>query len=145
MAESKSAPTPAEVDALIVEFATAKKTVEDSKKKLTDLVEQWGRQHTPKSKRLDGLNGSTATTTTATPTVEVPAAIERLRGHLKKTPKLMRSFFQRMVSYSFRPAPAAILQELKLDEETREELAPMIALCFEQKKNAPSLTVECAE
>jgi hypothetical protein len=144
MAEKIVAPSPKEVDALIVKYAEAQKTAAETKVKLTDLVEQWGRQHTDKSKRLDGLNGSTATTTTATPSVEVPAAIERLLGHLKKTPKLMRQFFRRQVTYSLVPAPARVLLDLKADDETRETLTPMVALCFTQKKNAPSLKVECA-
>jgi hypothetical protein len=139
------APTPTQVDELITEYAAAKKIEAETKVKLTALVEQWGRCHTAKSKRLDGLNGNTATTTTATPSVEVPAAVAQLFGLLKKTPKLMRQFFQRQVTYLLVPAPATVLADLKVDDEMREALTPMVALCFTQKKNAPSLTVDVAK
>src|ERR1039457_4211637 len=90
-AQPAIAPTPKQVDALIAEYAAAQseaaalgataKIFSDKageiKIRLTAMVEQWGERHTEKSRRLAGLNGNTATTTTATPTVIVPAAVDR--------------------------------------------------------------------
>jgi hypothetical protein len=154
-----TAPSVKEIDDLIVKYSTARKAADAEKavakvssaaadvveEQLTAMVEQWGARHTEKSKRLAGLNGNTATTTTATPTVIVPTAVEKFLAFLreKKMVRFLGHFFERNISYSLVAAPAAVLKGLKIADETRETLAPLVALCFEVKKNAPGLKVEC--
>ena len=161
MTEATIAPTPKQIDKLITEYATARKTAAAEKavaklssdaagvieERLTAMVEEWGTRNTEKSKRLLGLNGNTATTTTATPTVIVPGAVDRFLVFLraKAMAKLLGHFFQRQVVYSMVAAPAAVLRDLKLSDELRETLTPMVAMCFEVKKNAPGLKVDCPE
>jgi hypothetical protein len=158
-AANETAPTPNQVDALIVEYAKAKKAAaadaavakissdaaDEVKGRLTTMVEQWGSRHTEKSKRLLGLNGNFATTTTATPTVIVPEAVDKFLAFLrtKAMSRFLKRFFKRQVVYSMVAAPAEVLRNMKLEDEDRETLTPMVAMCFEVKKNAPGLKVEC--
>jgi hypothetical protein len=159
--EQGTVPTPKEIDELIAECAAARKKAVAEKAvaklsseaadvieaRLTAMVEQWGVRHTEKSKRLTGLNGNTATTTTATPTVIVPEAVDKFLIFLraKSMARLLGHFFKRQVVYSMVAAPAEVLRGLKLSDTIRETLTPMVAMCFEVKKNAPGLKVDYTE
>lgn len=159
--ETEVAPTPQQVDELIAECAAARKTAAAEKAvaklssaaadaiddKLTAMVEQWGGRHTEKSKRLAGLDGNTATTTTATPTVIVPEAVDKLFVFLKvkAMARYLGHFFHRQITYSIVAAPAEVLEKLKLSDTIRETLTPLVAMCFKVTKNAPGLKVNYTE
>lgn len=158
--ELLKAPTPKQIDTLIAEYAAAqskaaalgtvaKMASEDAgvlKARLTEMVETFGGRHTEKSKRLAGLHNE-AMTTTATPTVIVPAAVDSFLVFLraKAMARLLGFFFKREIVYSLVAAPAEVLRNLKLSDKVRETVTPMVASCFEVKKNAPSLKVKCAD
>ncbi len=153
-------PTPKQIDDLIAEYAAAKSNAQmmaavaasaadeagEIKERLTAMVEQWGRRHTEKSRRLFGLR-NTATTTTATRVSIDDAAVEKLRAYLgtTETPRLAEEFFVAHTSYSLVSGPDEKLRSLNVGGRLRTKITAMLKSCFEIKTTAPSLKVELAE
>lgn len=151
------APTRAQVDALIDEYAKLKKEADatatvakvaagladEVKQRLVALVEAFGSRHTEKSKRLEGLH-NTATTTTATRVSVDDSAVEELRGYLveKDMVEICGRFFVAHTTYSLVEGPNEVLKTLSLGKRIREKIASLIGLCFKIKTNAPSLKIE---
>ncbi len=151
------APTPEQIDALVIEYAAAQlvalsaNTVSKSaneavgkiKERLTALVETHGFRHTEKSKRLVGLH-NTATTTTGTRVSIDDGKVEDLRTYLDaaEVPGLASRFFSVHTSYSLVSGPAEVLKTLTLGKRLRTKITSLLGLCFEIKTNAPSLKIE---
>jgi glutamine synthetase type III len=154
------APTPAQVDALVSEYAKAKSDsdaaatvakvagglTDEVKGRLVTMVEAFGTRHAEKSKRLKGLH-NTATTTTATRVTVDDTAVETFRGYLDKQElvELSGRFFVAHTTYTLVEGPAEVLKTLSLPKRIREKIASLIGLCFQIKTNAPSLKVETVE
>lgn len=153
-------PTAREIDALISEFAGLQKialeagiaakarTAESDavKVRLVAMVEQFGAQHTPKSKRLKG-NHNTATTTTGTLTSVDEAGVELLKKYLDKAEidGLRERFFTERVSYQLVDAPGEVLKTLSLPGKIRSKVTSLVALCFSVSTKAPSLKIDVVE
>lgn len=154
------APTPAQVDALIDEYAKAQQdaqaaatvakvltaTQDEVKGRLVAMVEAFGVRHTEKSKRLVGLH-NTATTTTGTRTSIDDGAVEKLRSYLGKEDlvQLHDRFFVTHTTYSLVSGPAEVLKTLDLGTKIRNKITSMLGLCFQIKTNAPSLKIATVE
>jgi hypothetical protein len=157
MTETLKAPTPAQADALIDDYAKvhsdaqaaatlAKMTAgvaDEVKGRLVAMVEAHGFRHTEKSKRLKGLH-NTATTTTATRVSVDDAAVETFRNYLaeRELAEISGRFFVEHVSYSLVQGPQEVLKTLSLGKRIREKVASLLGLCFQIKTNAPSLKIE---
>jgi hypothetical protein len=155
--EVKAAPTPAQIDALVREYAsaaaavafatgmlgTANKARSEIKARLIVMVESFGFRHTEKSKRLLGAH-STATTTTGTYVSVDAAAVTAFKAYLDKTyePDLVARFFSAHVSYSLVDGPADVLRTMDLGKRAAAKIASMVALCFNISTKSPSLKVE---
>jgi hypothetical protein len=151
------APTRAQVDALVNEYAkahseamavgTAAKVAQgladEVKGRLVTMVETYGFRHTEKSKRLAGTH-NTATTTTATRVCIDDEAVETFRTYLgdRELTELAGRFFVAHTSYSLVEGPAEVLKTLSLGKRIREKIASLLGLCFKIKTNAPSLKIE---
>lgn len=152
-------PTPAAVDALIEEYADAQALAAAAgdgfrvanelasrvKERLVPMVLTFGVPHAKKSMRLCGTR-NTATTTTATPTVIVPGAVETFRTYLeKKALPILGMFFIAHTTYTLVAAPAEVLKTLNLRGKVLAKMKSLIGLCHEVKTNAPSLKVDVVE
>lgn len=160
MSEVLKRPTPAEIDALVLEYDKAQRkvlraavlakgraaAVDALKTRLIPLVQQFGEKHAEKSMRLKGLH-NTATITTGTRTEVVAAGVTALKAYFDKSrlPALMKRFFQVHVSYSLVQGPGEVLKTLKLGKRRREILDALVHGCFDVKTNAPSLKVDVVE
>lgn len=154
------APTPAEIDALIREYsdaqqvATAAKTAatvaqeaaDRVKVRVIEMVETFGRRHTEKSKRLEGIHHK-ATTTTATCVVTDPVAIEQLHEYVEQADlvELEGKLFVKQVSYSLVASPDEVLRTMSLGARIRAKLTAMVKSCFKITTKAPSLKIDVAE
>jgi len=151
------APTRAQVDALVNEYAKVKadsdaaatlakmtdEVTDKVKQRLVAMVESFGVRHAEKSKRLAG-NRNTATTTTGTRTSVDDAAVETFRTFLNKQEltEISGRFFVEHVSYSLVAGPQEVLKTLLLGTRIRDKVASLLGLCFRIKTNAPSLKIE---
>jgi hypothetical protein len=151
------APTPAEIDALVREYAaaaaavafatgmlgTANKAQAEIKARLIALVESFGFRHTEKSKRLLGAH-STATVTIGTRISVDSEAVTTFKAYLDSSdmPNLSERFFSQHISYSLVDGPADVLRTLDLGKRVAKKIASMVGLCFKVSTNAPSLKVE---
>jgi hypothetical protein len=154
------APTAAEIDALVREYAasaaavafatgmlgTANKAQSEIKGRLIALVEAFGQRHTEKSKRLTGAH-SIATSTTGTRLSTDPVAIANFKQYLEsaETPGLLDRFFSAHTTYSLVDGPADVLRTLDLGKRAAAKIASLVSLCFKVSTNAPSLKVETFE
>jgi hypothetical protein len=157
MTETVKAPTPAQVDALVNEYAQAQSDAaaaataaavaaglsDEVKQRLVAMVKTFGFRHTEKSLRLAG-NHNRATITTGTRTTVDAAAVEKFRTYLGKQEltEISGRFFVEHVSYSLVEGPQEVLKTLSLGKRIRDKAASLIALCFQIKTNAPSLKIE---
>jgi hypothetical protein len=157
MNETRKAPTPAQVDALVSRYAEAKQEADalaavaklkneaagEIKAELVAMVETFGARHTEKSKRLAGEH-NTATTTTATRVSVDDKAVEELRGYLLKQEmvEICGRFFVAHTTYSLVEGPQEVLKTLSLAKRIRDKVASLLGLCFRISTNAPSLKIE---
>ena len=154
-------PTPKEIDRLIVEYASAQKTLLSAqtissvasaaagklKAQLTLLVEAHGvLQPSGKTKRLEGLRNAAKTTTGTTVSV-AGAAVENFKTYLDKSemPDLVERFFAKHVSYSLVAGPSEVLATLSLGERIRTKMASLLGLCNKVTTKNPSLSIEVIE
>jgi hypothetical protein len=153
-------PTPKEIDRLIVEYASAQKTLMSAqvvakvageaagvlKTRLTAMVEAFGARSTECSRRLEGIRNS-ATTTTGRTLVTDGAAVEAFKTYLDASdmPDLVGQFFVAHTSYSMVAAPADVLAKLSLVERVRRKMASLLGLCNRVALKTPSLKVEVIE
>jgi hypothetical protein len=158
--EMVKAPTPAQIDALIGEYAeaqqaaiamkTAQQVAQEAadriKVRLVEWVETFGRKHTEKSKRLDGIHNK-ATTTTAVTTTTDPQAIDTLHQYLEKQElvELEGALFQKHVTYTLVASPREVLAKVSLAGRIRAKLTALVDHCFRTTTKAPSLKIEVAE
>lgn len=158
--EEVQAPTPKQIDALIAEYseaqqvATAAKTASSVaqeaadriKVRLVEWVETFGRKHTEKSKRLEGIHNK-ATTTTALTTVTDPVAIDTLHEYLEKQElvELEGKLFQKHITYTLVAAPREVLAKVSLAGRIRAKLTALVDHCFKTTTKAPSLKIEVAQ
>jgi len=160
MAAQETAPKPAQVDALVREYAAAQavvathkndmklaeKTSDELKAKLVELVNRHGFRHTEKSMRLEGLH-SKATVTTGTRFVTDAEAVEGLRTYLDKQEltEISGKLFRQHVSYSLVASPQEVLASVDLPTKILNKLKSLVGICFKMETNAPALKVEIAE
>jgi hypothetical protein len=154
------APTPKEVDKLIVEYAAAQKTMISAqtvssiatgaanklKAQLTLMVETYGLRHTECSKRLEGIHGRATTTTGKTLSTD-SNAVDNVKTYLDSShmPDLVERFFTAHTSYSLVAAPDDVLKTLSVAARVREKLTSLLALCNKVGLKTPSLKVEYVE
>lgn len=152
-------PTPKAIDALILKYSgleseldaadavwtAAKVKLGAAKEELVALVEQFGSQHSAKSKKLDGARHS-ATTTTGTLTTVDAVAVEKLKAYTDgaEVPELSSLLFSERVSYQLVDAPNEVIGGLDMPTRIRTKLKSLVALCFQVKTKAPSLKVDVA-
>lgn len=155
--EEVKAPTAAQIDALVREYAaaaaavafatgmlgTANKAQAEIKGRLISLVESFGLRHTEKSKRLLGAH-SIATTTTGTMLSIDTTAVNAFKAYLDSSdvPQLTERFFSAHTSYSLVDGPADVLRTLDLGKRMATKIASMVGLCFKVSTKSPSLKVE---
>jgi hypothetical protein len=158
--EELKPPAPAEIDAMIAEYAEAQRVAtaartassvmqeaaDKVKVRLVEMVETYGRRHTEKSKRLEG-NHHKATTTTATCVVTDPVAIDELHGYLTKKDlvELEGKLFVKQVTYSLVASPDEVLRSVSLATRIRAKVTSLVKGCFKITTRAPSLKVDVAE
>jgi hypothetical protein len=116
---------------------------EDVKGRLLAMVAAHGLKHTEKSVRLSGEHNR-ATVTTGTRSEVQPGAVDNLKAYLDKSeiPELAGRFFIEHISYSMVAGPSEVLKTLTLGARIRTRMTSLIALCFENKTNSPSLKIE---
>jgi hypothetical protein len=158
--EEIKAPTPREVDALIAEYAerqkvavaagtaaqVAQRSADELKQRLVTMVETFGRRHTEKSKRLEGIHNK-ATTTTAVCTTTDPIAIEKLHEYVAKQDlvELEGKLFQKQITYTLVASPDKVLASVSLAARIRTKLTGLVKSCFKITTKAPSLKIEVPE
>jgi hypothetical protein len=154
------APTPKEVDKLIVEYAAAQKVMLSAqtvssvaagaanklKAQLTVMVETYGVRHTECSKRLEGIHGRATTTTGKTLSTD-STAVDTFKTYLDSShmPDLVERFFTTHTSYSLVAAPDDVLKTLSLGTRIRDKMTSLLALCNKVGLRSPSLKVEYVE
>jgi hypothetical protein len=151
------APTPAQIDAAVREYAasaaavafatgmldTANKAQREIKARLISMCESFGFRHTEKSKRLLGAH-SIVTTTIGTMLSVNGTAVTELKNYLDASdvPQLTERFFSAHTSYSLVDGPADVLRTLDLGKRMATKIASLVGLCWNVTTKAPSLKVE---
>jgi hypothetical protein len=157
--EEMKPPTPKEVDALIAEYADAQQIVAATraaasvaqesadrvKTRLVEMVETFGRRHTEKSKRIEGIHNK-ATTTTATCVVTDAVAIEKLHEYVEQQDlvELEGKLFVKQVSYALVGSPDEVLRMMSFTARIRTRLTALVKSCFKITTRAPSLKIDVA-
>ncbi len=154
--ETKTTPTPTQIDALCEKFDAAKmeadlagQALSAAKGKLLETVQDFGYVPTnaEKTTRLEGILYVADATTAST--VEInEAAVGELQSELSrlKMPKVFGALFQRKVKHSLKKDAAGTLKLAigGFDEGTQKRLLGIFAGCFKVDSKAPALSVNLA-
>lgn len=155
-AETKIAPTPAQIDDLCLKFDSAKiesdrasQNLSTAKGELLAKIQDFGYtpQNAEKTVRLEGVLYIANATTPSTVEINEAAVIE-LQSELSriKKPRVFTELFQRKVKHSLKKNAASTLKVTigNLPDETQAHLLGIFGRCFAVDTKTPSVSVELA-
>jgi hypothetical protein len=149
---TRKPPSPRDVDALVECFEEvrdkaelADEDFENAKLELIELVKQFG-SVPPKAEssvRLEGALTFATITTRSTMTLK-DDEVSTLKGAMSANghEAIFEKMFTERTKYQLQKGATIKLRAAKLNKRLTEKYTKLYALCFDVKKNSPSLTVE---